>query len=101
MNIKEAMSWTNAKGKAMMLKEAQETGRPLVEIVAEHSMPDIAILNDDLTFEYNGQQVTFDQYTEINPLGQFAKIVVTGDQDQIERFNKSREEKTNTEKTNN
>jgi hypothetical protein len=61
--------------KAMILKEAHDTGDPITKIVSKYTLPDMAIIGSDGKFDYKGNRITPDEWKAINPLGEYGKLV--------------------------
>jgi hypothetical protein len=70
-----------------ILKEVRE-GKTIEEAASKFNLATMAILDADGKFNYNGQRVTPDEWREINPLGEFGKIVIIGTRDVMERYRK-------------
>jgi hypothetical protein len=59
-----------------ILNEVATTGKDIRAVAAQYNMPEMAILNDNGTFEYDGKQITPEEWKKINPLGEYGKIVI-------------------------
>jgi hypothetical protein len=72
---KEIFAGMNRELKAMIFKEAHDTGEPVAKIAAKYTLPDIAVLNDEGKFNYQDRMITVEEWRAINPLGEYGKIV--------------------------
>lgn len=76
-----------------ILKEVKETQKDIREIAAKYIIPEMAILDDELKFNYRGNQITIAEWEKSNPLGPFGRITIIGRRDVIAKY---RESKINT-----
>lgn len=79
----------NREMKEMILAEVAATGKSLQQVIGEGKtvpiMPEMGILGEDGKFEYRGKRMTSKEFEEVNPLASFAKIVILGTQEQVEK----------------
>lgn len=75
-----------------ILTEVKETGKDIREIASKYILPEMAILQDDLTFWDHKKEkyTTVAEWEKTNPLGPFGKIVVIGTQKLIDKYHKSK-----------
>ena len=62
--------------KEMVLAEVANTGEPIEKVVAKYTMPEMAILDNDGKFEYQGKRITPQEWEQLNPLGEASKLIV-------------------------
>jgi hypothetical protein len=75
--------------KELILSEVATTGKTLQQVIGEGKiipiMPETGILDDSGRFEYRGERMTAKRFEEVNPLGEFGKIIIIGTQAQVEK----------------
>lgn len=79
--------------KELILSEVATTGKSLQQVIGEGKtipiMPETGILDDDGLFEYRGERMTAKRFEEVNPLGEFGRIVILGTREQVELHRKN------------
>jgi len=60
----------------VLLLEQVKAGKKMQEAVAQYVMPEMAILNDEGLFKYEGEMITPQQWEQRNPLGSYGTIIV-------------------------
>lgn len=82
--------------KVAILKEAHDTGEPIEKIVAQTDLGTMAILDDDLKFNFKGLKITVQEWKDnYNPLGDYGKLIVIGTSETIAKYRKSKVNKLN------
>lgn len=66
----------NREMKEKILEEMKETGEPIEKIISKYTLPEMAILNEQGLFQYDGKMITPAEWKRLNPLHEFGRIVV-------------------------
>ena len=66
----------NREMKEKTLEEMKETGDPIEKVIAQRTLPVMAILNEQGLFQYEGRMITPEEWRRTNPLGEYGRIVV-------------------------
>lgn len=75
----------NREMRIKILQESKDTGKSIEEIADQYMLPEIFILDDDGTFEYNGEQMNEEQFKTIFPHRRYTTIAT---QEQKDNFKK-------------
>lgn len=67
--------------KKMVLAEVAKTGDPIEKVIAQRTLPEMAIINEQGLFQYEGRMITPEEWRKINPLGQYGRIVIVHQKD--------------------
>lgn len=76
----------NREMKQIILEEIRNTGEPIEQVIARHTLPEMAILDDSGCFDYQGQKITVAEWRKINPLGEHGRIVTITTREQRENL---------------
>ncbi|OGG03437.1 hypothetical protein A2W14_02890 [Candidatus Gottesmanbacteria bacterium RBG_16_37_8] len=93
--IEEMLGWKpDRETRIRILREAKESGKCIQEIIGSGTvvpiMPEMAILDENLKFNYRGQMITVQEWEKINPLGKFGHIIVIGNNKIMEKYKMSK-----------
>ena len=80
-------------GKEMRIEILNEVraGKSLEEAASKFNIGVMAILGDDLKFDFKGQRITVDEWrTNFNLLGDFGRIIIVGTKATMDRYRKSK-----------
>lgn len=75
-----------------ILKEVRE-GKTLQEAAAKWNLGEMAVLDDNGKFLYEGKRITPEEWRKINPLGEFGKIVIIGTRERIKKYQNNKNQK--------
>lgn len=72
-----------------ILKEVRE-GKTIEEVASRYNMGTMAILDNDLKFDFKGQRITVQEWKDnYNPLGDYGKLIIIGTHETIAKYRKS------------
>jgi len=68
----------NKEMKTIVLEEVAATGADIREVIAKYTLPTMAIMGPDGKFDDmpSGRRLTPEEWRDINPLGEYGKLVI-------------------------
>lgn len=73
-----------------ILREVRE-GKTIEEAASKFNLGTMAVLDDDLKFNYKGHRITVEEWkANFNPLHEYGKIIIIGTHETMEKYRKSK-----------